>query len=405
MNCRICGSDNYQSVLDLGSIHTSGFSKEGAVLPKTPLHLVRCINCRLVQLKDSVNLDQLYKDFYWYRSSQNPLMIQALKDVVQSASQRVNLTPSDVVCDIGANDLTLLNFYPKDVIKVAFEPASNLAQYGKFADHYINDYFSLSKYTIGQKAKIVTSIAMFYDLEQPEAFVHDVSKILADDGIWIVQYTDLYETIRNNDFTNICQEHLCYYSTDILIRLLIKYGLEIFHIERNNVNGGSIRLYIHHKITKPIYNVYYPPKSDNYYLMLGQEMDFLAQYDFAFHRFRNNVQSIREKLHDFLSKHEGVYALGASTKSGTLIQYCKLDMIQAIGEISQEKIGLKNVTGIPIIHEDEVLALNPPLIIVLTWQLREFFKEKLSNYILNGGVVVFPLPFPEFMNADGVWII
>jgi len=396
MKCRICSSTNYQSILDLGLIHPSGFSKDGAVLDKTPLHLVRCVNCRLVQLEHSVNLDRMYKDFYWYRSSLNPSMTKSLGEIVQSALHRVELKSGDVVCDIGANDMTLLNFYPDNVIKVAFEPASNLSQYGHFATYYINNYFTLENYPITQKAKIVTSIAMLYDLESPETFISDVAQILAEDGIWIAQYTDLYETIKNNDFTNICQEHLCYYSTDILVWLLAQYGLEIFDIERNQVNGGSVRLYIRHITNKH--------KCDNYYLHLGQEINFLVSQDFEFSNFRNNVQTIKEKLRNYLTNWP-LYALGASTKSGTLIQYCDLYMIKAIGEISQEKIGLKNVTGIPIVHEDNILKINPPVILVLTWQFRSFFLNKLKEYIFNGGVVIFPLPQPEIISNKGIQLL
>lgn len=395
MNCRICGSTNYQSILNLGMIHPSGFSQEGAVLPKAPLHLVRCVECSLVQLETSLNLDLMYKDHYWYRSALNPSMIKALRGIVQSAISRVELKHGDVVCDIGANDLTLLNCYPKDTIKIAFEPAKNLAQYGKFADYYINDYFSADLYPLSTKAKIVTSIAMLYDLEEPEKFVRDVARILADDGIWIAQYTDLYETVRNNDFTNICHEHLCYYSTDVIIRLLSRYGLEIFDIERNEVNGGSIRLYIRRNMAKS--------KCDNYYLHLGQELDYLAGQNLTL--FRNRVERIKSRLHRFLDTYGDVYALGASTKSATLIQYCNLNMIKTIGEISEEKIGLKNVTGIPIVHEKDILNLDPPLILVLTWQFKSFFLNKLQSYIYNGGTVVFPLPDPEFINQDGIWII
>lgn len=397
MKCRICGSNSYQSILDLGMIHPSGFSQEGAVLPKSPLHLVRCVSCSLVQLEQSVDLDLMYKNYYWFRSALNPAIVAALKNIVLSAMARLNLKEGDVVCDIGANDLTLLNFYPNQVIKVAYEPASNLAPYGKSADYYINNYFFAASWPLIQKAKIVTTVAMLYDLENPRAFINDVAQILAEDGIWIAQYTDLYETIKNNDFMNICQEHLCYYSTDLLIKILAEAGLEIFDMERNDTNGGSVRLYIRH--------IRHDPKPASYYRLLGEELDFLASQDFDFSHFRQTVQRIKTKLRNFLLTYGNVYALAASTKSATLIQYCNLDMIKAIGEVNQDKIGKKNVTGIPIVHEDDILDINPPLILVLTWQFRSLFLNKLQSYIYNGGTVVFPLPKPHFINHDGIWWI
>lgn len=397
-SCRICKENNYLPILDLGMIHPSGFSKTGAILDKTKLCLVRCRKCGLVQLEESINLDLMYKDFYWYRSGLNPSMVKSLNDIAKSSLERVSVSDGDVICDIGANDLTLLTLYPNNLIKIAFEPASNLADYGKYADYFINDYFSSDKYPINKKAKIITSIAMFYDLENPELFIEDVSKILAEDGIWIIQYTDLYETLKNNDFTNICQEHLNYYSTDLVIRMLSKYGLEIFDMERNDVNGGSVRLYVRYKSNEI--------KSDAYYQLLGEELDYITQYDFLFSSFKDTVLSIKDKLGNYLLNKK-VYALGASTKSGTLLQFCDLgpDKIIAIGEISKEKIGLKNVTNIPIISEDSVLKINPEMIVVLTWQFRWFFLNKLRSYIDNGGKVLFPLPEPEVVTKTGIYKI
>ena len=67
-NCRVCGSDDLSVVVDLGKIFPSGFLKPGETLPeeaKVPLVACICNECGLVQLKYTIELDQMYRQ-YWY---------------------------------------------------------------------------------------------------------------------------------------------------------------------------------------------------------------------------------------------------------------------------------------------------------------------------------------------------
>jgi predicted TPR repeat methyltransferase len=173
-------------------------------------------------------------------------MVRDLKDVVQSVEKRVDLHAGDLVVDIGCNDCTLFKFYSTPwLAKVGFDPSNNISceSHGDYT--YINDYFSYDKFPYkDQRAKVITAIAMFYDLEDINSFLQDVKKLLDDDGLFVIQLTDLYGMMRLSAFDNLCHEHLEYYSLDVLSKIMLKNGFVITEVETNKVNGWSIRLYI-----------------------------------------------------------------------------------------------------------------------------------------------------------------
>lgn len=210
-NCRVCGGNLSVLLYDFGEIPIIGFAHPGEVVPKVSLRVVRCDDCGLVQLGDTFDLDGLYKNHYWYQSGLNVSMVDSLRDVVRSIESKKRLRRGQVVVDIGCNDGTMLGLYSsEEIIKVGFDPAPNLSEKAKLTcDLFINDYFSFTLYPgCYMPAAVVTSIAMFYDLDDPNTFIDEVKTILADDGIWVIQLTDLYSMIRLNEFTSFCPEHL-----------------------------------------------------------------------------------------------------------------------------------------------------------------------------------------------------
>lgn len=203
-SCRVCGG-KLRKVFSLGEIYPSAYLDDNDPEPeRAPLALAQCVDCGLVQLQHTVDLDSMYFK-YFYQSGNNPSMVMALRDVIDQAQLIVPLAPGDVVCDIACNDGTTLGMYPEYVTTIGFDPARNLPKRGKIG-YFINDYFDASAYdsTLVTRAKIVTSIAVFYDLPDPKQFVRDVAHILADDGIWIMQFSDLTSMLKTNSVDNIC---------------------------------------------------------------------------------------------------------------------------------------------------------------------------------------------------------
>jgi hypothetical protein len=408
--CRICG-DGLEEVLDLGELYPSTFVDGpeehyygNPVIQKAPLVLVECQRCGLIQLKHTVELDSMYRQ-YWYKSGLNNSMVESLQDIVEEVQRKIRLIPGDVVIDIGANDGTMLSMYPDYVTKIGIDPALNLAEEAeKHCDYFVNDYFSAGviprRYP---KAKVITSIAMFYDLPNPVAFVDDITQLLAPGGIWIIQLTDLMGMLETNAFDNNCHEHLEYYSLDVIVDLLYKQGLEVFDLTYNRTNGRSIRLYISwigsHKVWPHVK------------VALRGEREYLRNN--ALVKFAGRVEEIRKITCKFLEDHseDTIFAMGASTKGNTLLQYFGItnEQIAFAVEINPDKYGKYTIgSNIPIIPQGFIpdKLKYPDYYFVLPWHFIDNFIEKEQKFLEQGGRFFIPLPWPcEIYLKDGeeIW--
>jgi NDP-4-keto-2,6-dideoxyhexose 3-C-methyltransferase len=412
-SCRICGEGNLKPVLSLGEQCVSNFVEaRDEDLLKAPLELILCDTngggCGLLQLRHTVDSEEMYRN-YWYRSGVNQTMRDALADIAQRVEQFVNLTPSDLVVDIGSNDNTLLKAYKTEgLTKIGFEPAKTVLPYAKEgATQVINDYFTkerLERLKLNKKAKAITAIAMFYDLEDPNKFVADAKECLAEDGILIIQQAYLPLMLKDNIFDNICHEHLEYYSLLSMEALLQRHDLEIIDVEINDVNGGSFRTYITHKegsLESPIEGA---KERVNNMRLLEQKMELSSLQ--AYSGFAQRVESIKKQVVEFIQKEvaagKKVYVYGASTKGNTLLQYFGLDssLITAAAERNRDKWGKKTVaTNIPIVSEEEARAGDPDYFLVLPWHFMEEFKQREQAFLQRGGKFIVPLPEFEIIEA------
>jgi hypothetical protein len=401
--CRICDSDNLKTVLNLGEIHLSTFlGVDADAPPKAPIELVHCQDCDLAQLRHTVDPDFMYSD-YWYQSGLNGSMVTALRDVVDSARQRVTLEPGDVIVDIGANDGTLLsNFTKGGLTRIAFEP-NNLAEMGKqHCEILVKDYFNSEAFfkTKVKSAKLITAIAMFYDLEEPHKFVQDLKTVLHEDGIIIIQMMDLMSMLKYTDFMNLCHEHLEYYSLRVFVNLMKQHGLEVFDVEYNGVNGGSLRAYVRHDISTYNNELAFSV-TPTVASALQQEEAYFNSLGNVYDYFRANVENVRIKINSMLhllhEQGKKIAVMGASTKGNTLLQYFGINntIIDHAAEVNPDKFGLRTVaSNIPIISQVESLAQHPDYYLILPWGFIDNFVQKNMDYLKDGGSFIVPLPKP-----------
>lgn len=407
-NCRVCGSGSLRVVFDLGNLAVSDFV-DGSDILRAPLTLAVCDvsrgGCSFVQLRHkAVDRHTLYRR-YWYRSGVNESMRDALAAVTRDAQARVRLDPGDIVVDVGANDGTLLRAYSRDdVTRVGFEPARNLLAEARIGtDLIIPEFFSardFKRHFDDKRAKIVTSIAMFYDLEEPHDFVQDIAEILAPDGVWVVQMAYLVSMYETNGFDNINHEHVGYYSLEVMDRLVRSHGLVIRHAELNTVNGGSIRLYIGHPAgaddpQEPAAN------HESVRSMLRAETELRLGLAETYRPFADRIARLREDIRSFvldeLEDGKAFHIYGASTKGNTILQYLGLDKrhFQMAADRSPQKWGLRTVaTDIPIVSEETSRAARPDYLFVLPWHFRDAFVARESDFLRAGGRMLFPLPEP-----------
>jgi SAM-dependent methyltransferase len=407
-SCRVCGSKNLTSILNLGDQYLANYtSKSDDVIPfkeKIPLELIRCdktidpTSCGLVQLRHTTPPNLMY-DRYFYRSGINQTMPKNLNEIVTQAISKIQLDSNDFVMDIGCNDGTLLQNYKKlQVRSIGFDPAKNMAQFSKESGAtIITEFFSAEEFIKNfgnEKAKIITSIAMFYDLENPNKFVEDISKILHPDGIWILELSYLPLMLSQNAFDTIVHEHLEYYDLHVIEFLLSRNKLKIVDVQLNDINGGSFRIFVQHK-NKPI-----DDKSLKNIIELQQkEKSLNLDTNQPFDAFIKRVNTEKEKLVTFIKKEipsgKIIHCYGASTKGNTLLQFYNLDdqTIQFIADRNPDKYGRKTIgTNIPIISEDESHSMNPDYYLILPWHFIDEFREREKTYLKNGGKLIVPLP-------------
>jgi NDP-4-keto-2,6-dideoxyhexose 3-C-methyltransferase len=383
--CRVCAKP-LRTVLDLGLQALPDFSKKNPDWFHAPLDLTQCTGCGLVQLRHTVDRDKLFRK-YWYRSGTSETMREALRRVALDAMHWAALNEGDTVLDIGSNDGTLLGWFD-GALKVGFEP-SQAADQAQGIDVMVRDYFSAHTYlSLGlDKAKLIFSIAMFYDVDDPNAFVADIHKVLAHDGVWIIQMNDLTSMVRNMAVDFIGHEHVCIYGVRDMDRLLRSHALAIQHVEFNDVNGGSMRLYVRHVTDS----------DDSIRSTVVHAMENEGNLDLELFALKaqNNAHQLKETVEEIVAQGKSVFLYGASTRGCTIVQMAGLDrdLIPYAVERDDKKYGrLMPGTEILIISEKEARAAKPDYLLALPYSYINQFLKREREWLSTGGQFIVPIP-------------
>ena len=398
--CRICGSNSLRDILDFGNMHLTGvFLDDGAMVPEAPLKLVQCNSCFLVQLGNNYSQEFLYGETYGYESHLNKSMVQHLtRKARQLESRYLSSIKSPVVVDIASNDGTMLSGYTNQASKlVGIDPiAQNLANCYPKNVTIINNFFSADEFfaRIDEKANLVTSLSVLYDLDNPLQFISNIYEILAEGGVWHFEQSYMPLMVETSSYDTICHEHLLYLSMHDIVNLCKKAGFQIASASLNSINGGSIAVTAV-KSTKKIQNDPYVE------FLLQEEKDLGYQSSTRIIEFADKARIHKDKLSalvaDYLKQDNAIFALGASTKGNVLLQWLQFDhsKILKIGDINPKKFGKETPgTKIPIQDEGEVLSQfgESSVGIVLPWHFREGIIQNCSDYLSKGGRLLFPLP-------------
>ena len=410
--CRVCGSHALTRVISLGDQYLQGsFVKPGKEMPpsrKIATSLVRCDPmkdekaCGLLQMEYTVPPEVLYSA-YWYRSGTNNTMRKHLQEIAEDATSILN-KDNAIVLDIGCNDGTLLRYYPPDYKKFGVDPSDVAQEVSLDNCRVIQDLFpsdELLKILQGEKCDVITSIAMFYDLENPIEFVQSIKQVLAADGIWIFEMSYMPTMLKMSSYDTICHEHLEYYSLAIIEYILKQAGMKVFNATLNDINGGSIRCYATHANN-------FTYKKDEYLqnikLLRQEEFDLELDTDKPYKNFQDRINVHREELNSLLKKFkkEGkkVHVYGASTKGNTILQWCGIDnrVIEVAAERNPDKYVAYTIgTEIPIVSEAESRAMNPDYYLVLPWHFKPEIVEREQEMLKKGVGLIFPLPDIEIV--------
>ena len=398
-NCRCCGHKILKKYINFGKMYLStAFPKNKKNnLKKIPTELVICSKCKLAQLKHNYELDELYNDNYGYKSGVNNSMKNHLKSITISASKYVELNKKNIVLDIASNDGTLLKNYNKKLVRVGIDPVIKKYKSSYRNMRFIDNFFSLENYKKKfneQKVKIITSIAVFYDVPYPAKFVSDISKIMHKDGIWVLEQSYFPHLVKNNAYDSICHEHLTYFTIKQINLLLKKSGLQIFNITSNNMNGGSIRFFIKFENNNKINKV---RKNINFFY--SAEKKFYNNFWKRLSKFKLKIKKNKTYLLKFIKKtislNKSIHIYGASTKGNIILQYCKIDqnLIKFAADRNPDKFNrFTPGSNIKIISEKKSRALKPDYYLVMPWHFEKEIIKREKLFSLHGGKLLFPLP-------------
>ena len=411
--CRICGSADLVTAIDLGDQYVATQFVTETVpdwcTVRYPLRLVRCASpdgCGLVQLSHTLEPSLLYAD-YGYRSGINATMPAHLAGIVAEVSDLVELHPGDTVVDIGCNDGTLLSRWDDalGLDRIGFDPAENVAAVARERGlDVVTEPFTAEAFRTARgdrRARVVTSIAMFYDLPDPMAFAADVASILAPDGVWVIEMSYLPAMLENHSYDTVCHEHLEYYALRQIEWMLDRNGLRLHRVGFNASNGGSFRLF-----ARP---ADHPGPIDEAGIeaVRRRERDLALDTDAPWAAFRAAAEASRAALRalllDLNARGKLVHAYGASTKGNTILQYCGVDhdLVPRAADRNPDKWGRRTPgTGIEIVSEATSRAEEPDAYLVLPWHFRDEFLDREAAFLDRGGRFIFPLPRLEVVGRE-----
>ncbi|GEP06046.1 class I SAM-dependent methyltransferase [Methylobacterium oxalidis] len=402
-SCRVSGSPNLIPVLHLGQQELTGvFPAPGEAVTEGPLELVWCPDSGLLQLAHTYDASEMYGDNYGYRSGLNASMVTHLTQKIDFLEKFVDLKPGDTVLDIGSNDATSLKAYQTSGLRrIGIDPTG-----AKFRQYYpddvqlVPDFFSAANFrkVSDRQAKIVTSIAMFYDLDDPIAFARDIASVLAPDGVWHFEQSYMPAMLRTVSYDTICHEHLEYYSLGVVQKILEAAQLKVLDVQMNGVNGGSFAV-----TAAPVTS---PHKANDAVIdwLLGQEDRMGLNTVRPFREFEDRVfrhkADLTRLLRALAADGKKVLGYGASTKGNVTLQFCGITEkeVSAIAEVNAEKFGrVTPGTHIPIISEAEARAMKPDYFLVLPWHFKEGILQREQEFRAQGGKFIFPFPEIEII--------
>jgi hypothetical protein len=402
--CRVGESSNLIKVLSLGEQKLTGVfpSDKSEKELGGPVDLVWCPDSGLLQMLQSYSLDAMYGDNYGYRSGLNKSMVDHLNKKIKYLENYAKPKKGDLVIDIGSNDATSLKAYEGSYVKVGIDPTGL-----KFKEYYtddiklIPDFFTAEKFKnnfSNQKAKIITSIAMFYDLESPIDFAKDIHDCICDDGIWHFEQSYMPSMLKANSYDTICHEHLEFYSLAVVKHILEEANLKIIDVQMNSINGGSFA------VTACKKSANYQTNGAVVNWLLEEESKMRLNTVDPYKEFAQRVYSHRSSLKQLITSlvadGKKVFGYGASTKGNVMLQYCGFTEkeIPFIAEVNEEKFGkFTPGTNIPIISENEAALLKPDYYLVLPWHFRDNILAREQDFLKNNGKFIFPFPYIEIV--------
>jgi len=404
MQCRNCSSKKLKKIVNIGNQPVSSvfYKKKKYNLKRYPLDLFKCENCELIQLFKTVSLDKMYGENYGYQTSISGLMVSHLKKKIKFLYSKKYIIKNSSVLDIGSNDGTFLNFFKRSNMLFGIDPSSR--KFKKFYRkniHLINDFFSkknLDKYLKrnnieNKKFDLISSFAIFYDINDPNSFCNDIYKLLNRDGLWISEFSYFPLMLKNLTYDQICHEHLTYYTLKVFNSIIKKNNLKILDVFFNEINGGSIEVLCSRKDSKL--------KSNNKKIKSVLKNESYINKK-SYENFNDRISNVKKNINKFFGKNKKkIIGYGASTKGNIVLNHSNITDKNLMYICDENKLKHNRYTpgtNIKIISKEKMRSIQPDFLLVLIWSFRKEVIKQEIKYLKKGGTLVFHLPRFHIIN-------
>lgn len=405
MNCRLCGSTNLASVVDLGATPPCELflSAEQVDEPEMtyPLHLRLCTECLLAQLPPLITPEETFTE-YAYFSSYSTSWVQHAKDFVEAQVGRID--PRFVV-EVASNDGYLLQHVVERGIRcLGIEPSVNVGAAAR--EKGVPTLTAFLSPETGEAvraehgpADLVVANNVYAHIPDVVGFTKGLRALVADDGWVSIEVQHLLTLIELNQYDTIYHEHFQYYTVASAQKALASGGLALVDVELVPTHGGSIRL-----LAQPVESAGEPTQ---------RVLDVLAREKAAglhelagYTEFARRVAGVRRDLLRFLvdqaARGRTVVGYGAPGKGNTLLNHCGIrpDLLAYTVDRNPYKHGRYTPgTRIPILPPEQIAIDKPDYVLVLPWNLRDELAAQLSYVGEWGGKLVFPIPHLEIVEV------
>lgn len=398
--CRGCGQGRLKPILSLGSTPLANALLAEADLGKPedvwPLDLVRCEDCSLVQITETVPPESLFSEYAYFSSFSDTMVAHARQIATRLIDER-ELDENSLAIEVASNDGYLLQWYHRAGVPVlGIEPAKNIAAVAirdRGVDT-ISEFFGREIATqlaaAGRRADVIHANNVLAHVADLNGVVAGFAMLLKEDGRVVVEAPYLGELIDHVEFDTIYHEHLCYFSLTALAQLFHKHGLEIVDVERLAIHGGSLRIFAAHAGTAEI--------NASVRDLLAHESGWVFNEDHHA-QFAARVETLRESLVNCLTnlKSQGkrIAVYGASAKGSTLLNYFGIgsELIDYVVDRSTVKQGRYTPGTQLAIHAPEQLVIDQPdYCLLLTWNFADEIMQQQQTYRDRGGKFIVPIP-------------
>ncbi len=399
--CRVCGNTDLRKYLDLGMMplanNLAADARAATEMDRYPLQVLFCANCSLSQTSVIVNPQKLFAE-YNYRSSINKGYVRHCRDMARAIGQKLELKSSDLVIDIAGNDGSLLNEFKDElgVGVVSVDPAENIAAIAESRGiTTINDFWSKDVaqriLDVHGQPKLITATNVFAHVDDIRGFLSAAKHCLHEEGALVLEFPYVVDFIEKHEFDTVYFEHLSYVGVRPVAMLAAIEGMEVFEIEKQDIHGGTVRVFIAKKGSHDI-----EPSVDQFV-----SAEAKGGYH-EFHRYESWSEEVDELNEEFTYqlqqlKEQGasIAAFGASAKGNTLLNACRLNTstIDYIVDDTPEKIGKYSPgTGIPIVDRSPLAEDPPDYLVILAWNFAAEIIESAADFRRSGGKFIIPVP-------------